>query len=100
MSVYARILSRMTDLVWGIPLLAAAIVYARKSREELPPAGIKWGILLSIVGFFIPIVLNQLMTSDFLYRFHKQLAYACAFLVFISWITALKYYTRRRSSIR
>jgi len=53
-----------------------------------------------MVGFVLPIVLNQLVDSDFLHRLHKLLAFIAAFVVFVAWITALKYHTRRRSSTR
>ena len=95
---YARILRRMTDFVWGVPLLLIATFYVRQGKEEITSAGVKWSIMLSIVGFLLPLALNQWMTSEFLYRFHKILALVLAFVVFISWITALKYCTRRRSS--
>jgi hypothetical protein len=86
--------------VWGAGLVAVAIGYVLKSRDELSRAGVAWGLVLAIVGFGLPIVLNQSVNSDFLDRFHKILAFIIAFYVFVAWITALKHHTRRRSSTR
>ncbi len=90
----------MTDFVWGVPLLAIATVYAHKSRNDLPQAGLKWGITLAIFGFLLPLILNQLISSDFLDRFHKILAVVVAFVVFVICITVLRIHTSRRSSPR
>lgn len=84
--------------VWGAVLVAVAVGYVLKSRKELSPTGVRWGLALAIVGFFLPIVLNQLLDSDYLHRLHKLLAIVSAFVVFVAWITALKYRTRRSSS--
>jgi carbon starvation protein CstA len=86
--------------VWGAGLVAVAIGYVLKSRDELSRAGVAWGLVLAIVGFALPIVLNQSVNSDFLHRDHKILAFIIAFYVFVAWITALKHHTRRRSSTR
>ncbi len=86
--------------VWGAGLVAVAIGYVLKSRDELSRPGVAWGLVLAIVGFLLPLVLNQLVDSDFLGRFHKLLAFIIAFFVFVAWITALKHHTRRRSSTR
>ena len=86
--------------VWGAGLVAVAVGYLVKSRPELSPAGVRWGIVLAIVGFSLPIVLNQLLNSDILHRDHKLLAFISAFFVFFVWITELKYRTRGRSSRR
>ena len=82
--------------VWGAGLVAVAIGYAVRSRDELSRAGVAWGLVLALVGFVLPNVLNQLLSSDFLHRSHKLLAFITAFFVFVVWITALKYHTRRR----
>jgi len=84
--------------VWGAGLVAIAIGYVLKSRNELSRAVIGWGLVLAIVGFFLPIVLNQLLNSDYLHRLHKLLGFVSAFVVFVAWITALRYRTRTRSS--
>jgi len=86
--------------VWGVGLVAVAIGYVLKSRSELSRSGVAWGLVLAIVGFFLPIVLNQLLDSDYLHRLHKFLAFVSAFAVFVAWITALKYRTRSRLSTR
>jgi hypothetical protein len=86
--------------VWGAGLVVVAIGYALKSRNELPPAGLAWGLVLAAIAWFVPLVLNQVLDWDFLHRFHKLLAFVCAFVVFVVWITALKDQTRRRSSTR
>ena len=86
--------------VWGAGLVAVAIGYVLKSRDELSRAGVAWGLVLAIMGFALPTVLNQLLNSDFLHRDHKILAFIIAFFVFVAWITALKHHTRRRSSTR
>ena len=86
--------------VWGAGLVAVAIGYVLKSRNELSRTGVAWGLVLAIAGFFLPIVLNQLLNSDYLHRLHKLLAFVSAFVVFVAWITALKYRTRSRSSTR
>ena len=86
--------------VWGAGLVAVAIGYALKSRDELSRAGVAWGLVLAIVGFVLPNVLNQLVNSDFLHRLHKLLAFTIAFFVFVAWTTALKDQRHRRSSTR
>lgn len=86
--------------VWGAGLVAVAIGYVLKSRNELSRTGVAWGLVLAIAGFLLPIVLNQLLNSDYLHRLHKLLAFVSAFVVFVAWITALKYRTRSRSSTR
>ena len=86
--------------VWGAGLVAVAIGYVLKSRDELSRAGVAWGLVLAIAGYVLPIVLNQSVNSDFLHRLHKLLAFIIAFFVFVAWITALKHHTRRRSSTR
>ena len=72
----------------------------KQSRDELPRALIAWGLVLAMVGFLLPLVLNQLLNLDFLHRLHKFLAFIIAFVVFAAWITALKHRTRRQSSNR
>jgi uncharacterized membrane protein (DUF441 family) len=84
--------------VWGAGLVAVAVGYVVKSRHEFSLAGVRWGIVLAIVGFLLPIVLNQLLNSDVLHRDHKLLAFISAFFLFFVWITELKYRTRGRSS--
>ena len=84
--------------VWGAGLVAVAIGYALKSRDELPSAGLAWGLVLAMIGFVVPVILNQLVDSDFLHRLHKLLAFISAFFVFVVWITVLKYQMRRRAS--
>jgi Kef-type K+ transport system membrane component KefB len=86
--------------VWGAGLVAVAIGYMLKSRNELSRTVVAWGLVLAIVGFLLPIVLNQLLNSEVLHRLHKLLAFISAFVVFVAWITALKYRTRSRSSTR
>lgn len=86
--------------VWGAGLVAVAIGYVLKSRDQLSRAGVAWGLVLALVGFVLPIILNQLLDSEVLHRLHKLLAFIVAFFVFVVWITALKYHTRRRSSTR
>jgi cytochrome c oxidase assembly factor CtaG len=63
-----------------------------------PLTEVRWGLALAIIGFFLPIILNQMLNSDYLHRLHKLLGFASAFVVFVVWITALKYRTRHRSS--
>jgi peptidoglycan/LPS O-acetylase OafA/YrhL len=84
--------------VWGAGLVAVAVGYVLKNRNELSPAGVRWGLALAIVGFFLPIVLNQCLNSDYLHRLHKLLAFVSASVVFVAWVAALKYRTRRRAS--
>jgi len=85
-------------LVWGAGLVVVAVGYVLKSRDQLSARGVVGGLVLAIVGFLLPLVLNQLIKSDLLHRFHKPLAFVVAFVVFIAWITSLKYRTHRRSS--
>jgi len=85
-------------LVWGAGLVVVAVAYVLKCRDQLSARGVAWGLALAIVGFLLPLVLNQLINSDFLHRFHKPLAFVVAFVVFIAWITSLKYRTHRPSS--
>ena len=54
----------------------------KQSRDELPRALIAWGLVLAMVGFLLPLVLNQLLNLDFLHRLHKFLAFIIAFVVF------------------
>ena len=82
--------------VWGAGLVAVGIAYGLKSRNEVPPAGIIWGLVLAMIGWFVPLVFNQLLSWDTLHRFHKLLAFICAFDVFVVWITSLKGQMRRR----
>ncbi len=53
-----------------------------------------------MIGFFVPIVFNQLLNWGVLHKLHKLLAFISAFVVFVVWIAALKDQTRRRSSTR
>jgi len=85
-------------LVWGAVLIVLAVGYVLKNRDQLSRRGVVWGLVLAIVGFLLPLVLNQWIESDFLHRFHKPLAFVVAFVAFIAWITLLKYRTHRRSS--
>jgi|GEM_PF-2371314 len=84
--------------VWGAGLVLVAIVYALKSRDELPPGGIARGVVLAAVGYLVLIALNQLLNLGVLHKDHKLLAFMVAFVVFIVWIAALKDQTRHRSS--
>ncbi|HMK99420.1 MAG TPA: hypothetical protein VK428_04465, partial [Acidimicrobiales bacterium] len=84
--------------VWGAGLVAVAIGYALKSRNQLPPGGLKWGLVLAVLGWFVPLILNQLVNWSTLHKFHKLLAFISAFIVLVVWITALKDQTRRISS--
>lgn len=83
--------------VWGAGLVAVAIGYVLRYRDELSPAEIMWGIVFALISFALPICLNQLVDSSFLHTFHKLLAFIAAFYVFVAWITALRYRARGRS---
>lgn len=82
---------------WGAGLVAVAIGYALKSRSELPPAGLGWGLILAVIGWLVPNVLNQLLNWSTLHRFHKLLGFISAFVVLVVWTIALKDQTRRSS---
>jgi len=84
--------------VWGAGLVAVAICYVLTSRDEIPRTGLAWGIVLAIIGYLVPIVLNQLLNWEPVHELHKLLAFIGAFIVFIVWITAVKDRTRRRVS--
>jgi peptidoglycan/LPS O-acetylase OafA/YrhL len=86
--------------VWGAGLVAVAIGYVLKNRDQLSATGVARGLALAIVGFLLPAVLNQLINSEELHRLHKLLAFVSAFVVFVAWITELKNRTPRRSSTR
>jgi hypothetical protein len=58
--------------VWGAGLVAVAIGYVVKNGNELSPTGVRWGIAVAIVGFFLPIVLNQWVDSDYLHRLQSS----------------------------
>lgn len=83
---------------WGAGLVVVAVGYAFKSKDELPAAGLAWGLVLAVIGYFALIVLNQLLNWGVLHKDHKLLAFVSAFVVFVVWIAALKEQTRRRSS--
>jgi len=59
-----------------------------------------WGLVIASAGFLLPLILNQLLDSEFLHRLHKLLAYITAFVALTAWVTVLKYRARRRSSTR
>jgi chromate transport protein ChrA len=88
----------LIDVVLVAALLATAIGYVRKGSIKLPRVAIVCGAVLATVSFVVPLVLNHVMVSDFLHRFHKLLAFVSAFVVFVTWIAALRYRSRRRSS--
>jgi hypothetical protein len=85
-------------LVWGAGLVVVAVGYVLKRRDQLSARGVALGLVLAILGFLLPLVLNQLIKSDFLHRLHKPLAFVVAFVVFMAWITSLRCRTHRRSS--
>ena len=85
--------------VWGAGLVAVAIGYAVKSEADLSRTRIAWGLIFAIAGFAFPLVLNQLLNSDVLYRFHKLLGFMTACIVFVVWINTLKFRTHRRSTM-
>ena len=72
----------------------------KQRRDELLWGHVVWGVVIAGVGFLFPLILNQLLNSDFLHRLHKLLAYIAAFVAFTAWVTALKYRARRRSSTK
>ena len=72
----------------------------KQRRDELPWGRVVWGLVIAGVGFLLPLILNQLLNSDFLHRLHKLLAYVTAFVALTAWITVLKYRARRRSSTK
>jgi len=72
----------------------------KQRRDELPWGRVVWGLVIASVGFLLPLILNQVLNSDFLHRLHKLLAYVIAFVAFTAWITVLKYRARRRSSTK
>lgn len=84
--------------VWGAGLVVVAIGYAFKSRNELPPGWLAWGLVLAAIGYLVPIALNQLLNWSVFHQDHKLLAFIGAFVVFVVWIATLKDQTRRRSS--
>ena len=69
-------------------------------RDELPLGRLVWGLAIAGVGFLLPLVLNQVLNSDFLHRLHKLLAYITAFVVLTVWVAVLKYRSRRRSTTK
>jgi len=72
----------------------------KQRRDELPWGRVVWGLVIAGVGFLLPLILNQVLNSDFLHRVHKLLAYVTAFVAFTAWVTVLKYRARRRSSTK
>lgn len=48
----------VAGFIWGAGLVAVAIGYAVKRRHHLPPGGLKWGLVLAVLGWFVPLVLN------------------------------------------
>jgi hypothetical protein len=86
--------------VWGAGLVAVAVFYGLKNRDEISPTGFTWGAILAIVGYLLLIILNQLINWDYLHKDHKLLAFIFAFVFFVAWINLLKYRTRTRSSAK
>jgi threonine/homoserine efflux transporter RhtA len=81
-------------------LVAVAIGYLLRNGDELPWTLVAWGLLLAMVGFALPLVLNHVLDSDFLHRFHKILAFVIAPVVFVAWIAWMKHRTGLRSPSR
>jgi cytochrome c oxidase assembly factor CtaG len=69
-------------------------------RNELSRGHVGWGLAIASVGFLLPLILNQLLDSDFLHRLHKLLAYITAFVAFTAWVIVLRQRVRRRSSTK
>jgi len=69
-------------------------------RDGLFRGRVVWGVVIASAGFLLPLILNQLLDSEFLHRLHKLLAYITAFVALTAWVTVLKYRARRRSSTR
>lgn len=72
----------------------------KRRRDELHWGHVVWGLVIAGVGFLLPLILNQLLNSDFLHRLHKLLAYLTALVAFTAWVTVLKYRAGRRSSTK
>ena len=66
-----------------------------ESGSKLSRSEIVWGIVAAGLGFMVPLVLNQLLDSGFLHRFHKLLAYLTALVVLIVWMTLMQRRARR-----
>ena len=72
----------------------------KQRSDELPWGRVVWGLVIAGVGFLLPLILNQVLNSDFLHRLHKLLAYITAFVALTAWVTVLRYRARRRSSTK
>jgi len=83
--------------VWGAGLVAVAAIYFLRIRRGLDSTSVKVGIAIAIAAYFLVIVLNQLVNSNFLHTNHKLLAFVAAFYAFVLWITALKFHKHRRT---
>ena len=66
-------------------------------RNGFPRSEIVWGIVIAGAGFMVPLVLNQLLDSGFLHRFHKLLAYLTALVLLVAWLTVAQRRARGRS---
>lgn len=51
-----------------------------------------------MIAWFIPLILNQVLSSSTLHRFHKLLAFVSAFVVLVVWTVVQKDRERRSSS--
>jgi predicted lysophospholipase L1 biosynthesis ABC-type transport system permease subunit len=80
-------------------LVALAIGYLLRNRKAIPGSVVAWGLVLALVCFVLPLVLNHVLDSDFLHRFHKFLAFTAP-VVFVAWIAWMKHRTHLRSSRR
>jgi len=72
----------------------------KQRSDELPWGRVVWGLVIAGVGFLLPLILNQVLNSDFLHRLHKLLAYITAVVALTAWVTVLRYRARRRSSTK
>jgi cytochrome c oxidase assembly factor CtaG len=72
----------------------------KQRRGELPWGQVVWGFVIAGVGFLLPLILNQVLNSNFLHRLHKLLAYLTAFVALTAWVIILRHRALRRSSTK
>ncbi|MHB8512452.1 MAG: hypothetical protein ACYDCC_09740 [Actinomycetota bacterium] len=69
----------------------------QERKHELRRSQVIWSLVIAAVGFLLPLILNQLLDSDFLHRLHKLLAYITAVVAFTASIAVMKHRARRGS---
>lgn len=74
--------------IWGALLLLVGVGYLYKCRHLLTRNEIKLGLLLAIIGWFIPLILNHILNIPIWHKFHKLLAFIAAFLVLVVYVNA------------